>query len=391
MRAAVAALLASLAAAGCASDPADGAADAALGFYQRVLGDQWAWHCDFQPSCSSFGRQAVAEQGALLGAVMTADRLQRDHHLEHGEYPADEYGRPVDPPRASALFGPRVEEEPRAEDRELAAALAATPPLPIDETAQLAFADSLFERGEWAVARIEYERLLHARPGSVQATRCRQRAALCLAKARRRGDALVHVAGIEDAAGKAATKALVERELGRPRSALAAAEAAGEPLLTGFLALEADLAEQARAQFARLGQEGAAAELGARVDVIEQLPRKSTALAGSLSAVLPGAGQLYVGRPGDALVAFMTNGLLIGGTVAAARRDQDTAAIALGFVASGFWFGNIYGAMNGAERDWRERRDAELDRARGWLRQSGLFATPTADGRGGALGLYFGF
>ncbi len=108
MRAAVAALLASLAAAGCASDPADGAADAALGFYQRVLGDQWAWHCDFQPSCSSFGRQAVAEQGALLGAVMTADRLQRDHHLEHGEYPADEYGRPVDPPRASALFGPRV-------------------------------------------------------------------------------------------------------------------------------------------------------------------------------------------------------------------------------------------------------------------------------------------
>jgi putative component of membrane protein insertase Oxa1/YidC/SpoIIIJ protein YidD len=386
-----AALAAAAVTAGCASDPADDAADSAIGFYQRVLGDQWAWHCDFQPSCSEFGRQAVAEQGALLGAVMTADRLQRDHHYEHDEYPADEYGRPVDPPRASALFGPRVEEEPRAEDRELAAALEATPPLIVEEAAQVAFADSLFERGEWAAARIEYERLLHARPGSKLAVRCRERAAICLAKARRRGDALAHLARIDDAAERAAARALVERELGRPHSALAAAEKAGSPLLSGFLALEADLAEEARAEFARLGQEGVERELSARIDSIERLPRKSPALAGSLSAVLPGAGQLYVGRPGDALVAFMTNGLLIGGTVSAARRDQDAAAIALGVVASGFWFGNIYGAANGAASDFRERRDAELDRARGWLRQSGVFAAPTTDGRGGALGLYFGF
>lgn len=356
-----------------------------------MLGDQWAWHCDFQPSCSSFARQAVAEQGALLGAVMTADRLQRDHQLEHDEYPSDEHGRPIDPPRASALFGPRVEEAPRATDAALARALADAPPLVGDEAQQVAFADSWWERGEWAAARIEYERLLFAAPASPYATRCHQRAALCLAKALRRGDALAHVARIGDAGEQAATRALVERELARPLPALKAAENAGRPLLTGFLALEADLATAAREQFARLEAEAVRREMLARTDTIEALPRKSRALAGSLSALLPGAGQLYVGRPGDALVAFTTNAALIGGTVVAARRDQDAAAIALGFVASGFWFGNIYGAMNGAARDHRERRDAELDRARGWLRQSGVFAGLAPDGDGGALGLYFGF
>ena len=379
-----------LAGGGCASDPTASAADEAIGFYQRVLGEQWAWHCDFQPGCSTFGRQAVAEQGALLGMAMTADRLQRDHNLEHDEYPADEYGRPIDPPSASALFGPNCEELARESDAELQQALAVPPPLATDDAAQVAFADSLWDAKEWARARIEYERLLFARPASPLAARCHQRAALCLAKARRRGDALVHADRIEDGDERAATKALIERELGRTASALGAIGANSQPALHGFLALEADQMAVAREQFGRLHTSAAREELLRCIDDVEALPRKSRLLAGSLSAVLPGSGQLYVGRPGDALVAFSVNAVLIGGTVVAARRDQDAAAIGLGFVASGFWFGNIYGAMNGAALDTRERRDARLDEARGWLRQSGFFGTVTPDGRGGAIGLYFG-
>lgn len=383
-----AALAAALSGAGCAS-AGEGAADGALGFYQRHLGDQWAWHCDFQPSCSSFGRQALAEQGALVGLAMTADRLQRDHNFERDEYPHDEWGHPLDPPADHALFGPRVEEEPRAVDDELEQALATATPLGQDDAAQVAFADRLWDRHEWARARLEYERLLFARPASPFAGHCHQRAALCLAKSRRRGDALAHVEAIAPASEREATRALVERELARPAAALRAADAAQSPLLAGFLALEAEQPAAARERFAPL-PETLRADLLATVDAVERRPQKSKVVAGTLSALLPGAGQLYVGRPGDALVAFTTNAVLIGGTVVAARRDQDAAAIALGFVAFGFWNGNIYGAANGAALQQRNGRDALLDAARGRLRQSGFFGGLSPDGEGAAFGLYFG-
>ncbi len=388
-RAPFGALAAAVALAGCTSTGEAGT-DGAIGFYQRFLGDQWAWHCDFQPSCSSFGRQAIAEQGALAGLVMTADRLQRDHQFDRAEYPHDEWGHPLDPPAAHALFGPRVEDEPSAQDPQLEAELAAAPPLAQDDAAQAAFADRLWDAHEWARARIEYERLLFARPTTRFATHCHQRAALCLARVRRRGDALAHVDKIADASERAATRALVEREVERPEAALRAADVAGAPLLAGFLALEAEQCAGARERFTPL-PETVRSELLATVDAIEQRPRKSRLLAGSLSALLPGSGQLYIGRPGDALAAFTTNAILIGGTVVAARRDQDVAAIALGFVAFGFWNGNIYGAANGATLHDRRRRDALLDEARGRLRQSGFFGGLAPDGDGGALGIYFGF
>lgn len=387
-RALAAALLAAVVPA-CTSNPAQEAADGALGFYQDVLGRQWAWHCDFQPGCSTFARQAVAQQGAFRGVVMAADRLQRDHQMQRDEYPHDEYGRPIDPPAASALFGPHVEEEAREHDVELERALAEAPPLAQDDAEQAGFADRLWDGREWERARIEYERLLFARPASPFADHCRQRAALCLAKARRRGDALALVEKMAVAAERERTRALVEREIERPAAALRAAELGESPLLAGFLALEAERSDVAREQFARVG-DAARAELLRCVDDVDALPRKSPMLAGTMSALLPGSGQLYVGRPGDALAAFSINAVLIGGTVLAARRDEDAAAIAIGFVASGFWFGNIYGAANGAALDARERRDHRLDAARGNLRQSGFFATLEPNQRGGAIGLYFG-
>ena len=45
----------------------------------------------------------------------------------------------------------------------------------------------------------------------------------------------------------------------------------------------------------------------------ERLPAKSPMLAGILSGLFPGSGQLYNGRLGDALLAFFLNGLFITG------------------------------------------------------------------------------
>jgi tetratricopeptide (TPR) repeat protein len=88
-----------------------------------------------------------------------------------------------------------------------------------------------------------------------------------------------------------------------------------------------------------------------------QLPSKSPLVAGVLSGVLPGSGQLYNGRVGDALLAFFLNGLFIAGIAQAATHGELAVAGVLSFFEAGWYAGNVYGAINGAHK--HNRRTAE--------------------------------
>jgi len=82
----------------------------------------------------------------------------------------------------------------------------------------------------------------------------------------------------------------------------------------------------------------------------ERLPTKSPVLAGILSGLLPGSGQLYNWRLGDALLAFFLNGLFIAGIVEAVHSHAHTVAGILSFFEAGWYAGNVYGAINGAHK-----------------------------------------
>lgn len=88
---------------------------------------------------------------------------------------------------------------------------------------------------------------------------------------------------------------------------------------------------------------------------------KSPALAGVLSAVLPGSGQLYSGSLQAAAVTFVLNSLFIGATVELARDKQYVTAAAAGTAASFFYVGGIINAADLARRRNRLAQEPVAD------------------------------
>jgi len=92
------------------------------------------------------------------------------------------------------------------------------------------------------------------------------------------------------------------------------------------------------------------------------IPAKSPAIAGGLSAVLPGAGQVYVGRYADAAVAFFLNGLFIGATAESFRTGNATTGAVFLFFESGWYLGNIYNAISSAHKFNRRSEEAAAEK-----------------------------
>lgn len=88
----------------------------------------------------------------------------------------------------------------------------------------------------------------------------------------------------------------------------------------------------------------------AQLDRNMEIPRKSPAVAGAMSAVVPGSGYMYAGRIGDGLVALAVNGLFIAGTVVAIHQEQYAVAAIVGGIGLPFYVGNIYGSANAATK-----------------------------------------
>jgi outer membrane protein assembly factor BamD (BamD/ComL family) len=97
----------------------------------------------------------------------------------------------------------------------------------------------------------------------------------------------------------------------------------------------------------------------------EQLPRKSPALAGLMSAVIPGTGHFYTGRWRDGTIALLLNGAFLAAGIEAVSAGNEAAAGLLLFFEAAWYSGAIYGAANAAHkynRDLEERWLQGLER-----------------------------
>ena len=82
---------------------------------------------------------------------------------------------------------------------------------------------------------------------------------------------------------------------------------------------------------------------------------KSPQTAGVLSAVLPGAGHLYAGRPEQAISSFLLNATFITGAVVAFHNDSPVLGGILVFFELGWYVGGIRSAAQAAREENRER------------------------------------
>ena len=104
------------------------------------------------------------------------------------------------------------------------------------------------------------------------------------------------------------------------------------------------------------------------LEAVVPVAPKNPWAAGALTAVLPGSGHLYLDRPRDALFSFLSNGLMIAGTVQAFDRGLSGLGVALGFIELGWYTGSIFSAVSLTHAHNKRDRDMRLQAVRPFLK-----------------------
>jgi putative membrane protein insertion efficiency factor len=78
-----------------------------IGIYQRFVSPVGGVdRCGFRPSCSNYGRQAIRDQGPVLGVILIGDRQIRCNVFERPGYTRLPNGKLYDPVSDNLLFEP---------------------------------------------------------------------------------------------------------------------------------------------------------------------------------------------------------------------------------------------------------------------------------------------
>lgn len=263
--------------------------------------------------------------------------------------------------------------------------------------AELAFADFLAARGEHFRAATEYQRFLFFQPESPLAARGRLSLAGELIGLKNWEEAdqalqeLLRLHPLGPEAFKAqrllADSAYERGDFGLARHRyrrLLAHPDRGEQNYgqrqIGWTYLEQDQPGQALQSFTLLPADEREPFRQA-VANYQALELKSPPLAATLSAVIPGSGQLYVGRVRQAALAFALNGIFVLGTLEALQNENYVVGGLLLFLEVGWYGGNIYNASNNAHKynqrlkqNYRQQMKSDLQWRLGWFQgQPGLF------------------
>ena len=92
-----------------------------------------------------------------------------------------------------------------------------------------------------------------------------------------------------------------------------------------------------------------------------RIQRRSPLIAGTLSAILPGSGHAYIGKPKEALTSFLLNAAFIAGAVIAFQDGYYVSGGLLSLFELSWYFGGITTAVDGARSFNRDREKAWIE------------------------------
>lgn len=215
---------------------------------------------------------------------------------------------------------------------------------------QLSFAEELRTDGETYRAVTEYKRFLHHYPEDPSIPTAMKGLGLAYAQAGRWEDAVSVFHKLSELPESGPDEKLIfGSALYKAQRFNEAIAVFTEPETGDRGALLAELSDLRMGKQTSYGDPEISKEYSA-------LNRKNKTTAGLFSALLPGAGHLYCGRPRDATVSFIVNGAFIWGAYASARNDDWALAGILGFFELGWYSGNVVSAM-GAAQKWNFREE----------------------------------
>ena len=234
------------------------------------------------------------------------------------------------------------------------------------------FADHLFNKGDYDRAITEYERFVFSQPEDSKVPEARLQIAEAYVKLGNTEKAIEQFKALQrdlprQSEGEKAVLRLAEvyYQAGRYANALDTLEQylkdyPNEPgpeiVRRKMSSCHLHLGDVQAAR-SLLVPDGPSKELLTLTDQLGDIPCKSPALAAGLSAIMPGAGQLYVKRPHDAMIAFLLNGVYIWAAVEAFDNDEYVTGALISAMEAGWYFGNIYNAANNAHKFNRREKE----------------------------------
>ena len=105
----------------------------------------------------------------------------------------------------------------------------------------------------------------------------------------------------------------------------------------------------------------------------ESLPRRSPVTAGLLSTFVPGLGQTYSNRTSDGLRPLLAVATVVGGTIYYVNEERYSVAIPLAAIGFSLHLRNIYSAVQSANTFNRQQESTFLNKLRTQIHESNLF------------------
>ena len=347
-----------------------------LSLYQKYISPAKGGNtCPMAPSCSQYARVAFQNYSPLKAYLLTCDRLIRcgqDRAFTPG---TDSAGRIPDSPLGNGVSVPLL----------AARKILISPDnamWPYRDSAASTFARRLLLRGEYRQAGDEYRRMIDSEKDTAKRDSLFIELCYCLLMGRDYGGFLDYYSTLlRDPGLGAQTRLELDLLLAKTRYLLGDYEGSTALLelhrndsasaLHGEIEFMATLDfaqlsewESARAHAARVpassGRYSAAARC-AFLDSSNSGRLKSPGIAGALSLV-PGAGYLYLGRPGTALAALVINGLFIWTAAESLQKKNYAVGTTAVFLGTGWYFGNMWGAFRAAHQQNRQLTRESIDR-----------------------------